>query len=77
MKTNYQVTIQEVENGYVVRVGCKMLVFTDYETLQKEQVAYFAGEKTELSSRLMKNESATACVEAPIDPSGGLATQTI
>jgi len=47
----HNVTIQEVDNGYVVRVGCKVLVFEDSVDLLTELRAYIAGEETKLSKR--------------------------
>lgn len=56
MKTmQWTVTIEEVENGYVARVGCKLLVFTSWEDLSKELTAYAKGEKTELAKELLKD----------------------
>lgn len=71
-KTQYQVTIQEVDNGYVVRAGCKLVVFEDKATLFAELKAYFGGKETELSEQLKKDATADQAVPQPCDPSMGL-----
>ncbi len=53
-KMQYEVTICEVENGFVVRVGCKLFAFANYEEMEMELRAYAHGEKTELTARIEK-----------------------
>lgn len=77
-KMDYQVTIQEVDNGYVVRVGCALLVFGSWEKLWPELNAYAEGENTDLSRRLRKCDEARVVQAAPPEVSTtGLANQTI
>lgn len=56
-KMQYQVTLQEVDNGYVVRVGCKLLVFEDRQKLLNELTAHIKGEETELSKKFKQQEA--------------------
>jgi hypothetical protein len=51
---NWDVTICEVENGYVARVGCKLFVFNSWEKLNQELYAYATGEETELAEQVKK-----------------------
>lgn len=60
-KMNYEITIAEVENGYVARAGCKLFVFETWENLNKELTAYANGKETELTKRI-KEET----VEQPV-----------
>jgi hypothetical protein len=53
-KMKWEVTIAEVENGYVARVGCKLFVFPNWFALEKELTAYAHGEKTQLSEQIKK-----------------------
>lgn len=50
-KMQWEVTICEVENGYVARVGCKLFVFNEWKQLLSELEAYRKGEKTKLSKQ--------------------------
>jgi len=64
----WDVTIAEVENGYVARVGCKLFVFSSWEKLSKELEAYAKGGNTELSERIkeeMGQQPETTC-EPPV-----------
>ena len=47
MKPTYQVTIQAVENGFVVRVGCRLFVSENWEKVAEQLNAYFTGQETE------------------------------
>jgi len=53
-KMKWEVTIAEVENGYVVRVGCKLFVCQDWDFLVRELSAYAAGKKTQFAEEVMK-----------------------
>ncbi len=71
-KMQHQVTIQEVDNGYVVRVGCKLVVFEDKATLLMELKACLNGKETELSERLKKEDATDQAVPQPCDPTQNL-----
>lgn len=53
-KMQYSVTIYEVDNGYLVKVGCKRLVFKDISELMHELSCYATGAVTPLSKELTK-----------------------
>lgn len=78
-KMPWKVTILEVDNGYVVEVGCKTLVFESQEVLITELDAYMKGKETKLSEDLKKEFNQTITAEAPPQacigqgPAGGLA----
>lgn len=79
-KMPWEVTILEVDNGYVVKVGCKTLVFESQEVLITELDAYMKGKETKLSEDLKKefNQAPTAemsdqaCVPEPDGLAGQL-----
>ena len=60
-KMKWEVTIAEVENGYVVRVGCKLFVFPDWEALYNELNTYIKGGKSKLSEKVTKDMTADTC----------------
>jgi len=53
-KMQWPVTIEEVDNGYQVQVGCKRLVFETKEKMFVELMAHVNGERTDLSEQLKK-----------------------
>ena len=63
-KMQYEVTICEVENGFIVRAGCKLFAFAGYEEMEKELRAYAHGEKTELIAQIEKEAPPLAEAEA-------------
>ena len=70
-KLQWEVTLAGADNGYLVRVGCKLLVFENKQTLINELTSYINGEKTALAEELAKNEciseSAGACMPSLTD----------
>lgn len=66
-KLLYEVTIAGADNGYIVRVGCKVLVFKNSEELIEEFAAYVRGEKTALSKELNPEVAEIpTCAEQPM-----------
>lgn len=61
---NYEVQIGNVENGFIVRVGCKVFVFNDWNVLYKELDAYFTGRDTELNRKFKGGDPQTGRAEA-------------
>ena len=53
-KMLWPVEIQEADNGYVVCLGCKKLVFTSKLELFRELEAYIEGRFTVMSEELKK-----------------------
>lgn len=76
-KMKWEVTIAEVENGYVVRVGCKLFVFTDWEAFNKELYAYAAGKSTELAGRVLKDMPTANDEAMPEQPRGAGITESL
>ena len=79
-KMKWEVTIAEVDNGYVVRVGCKLFVFELWSTLMGELNCYAKGEKTNLSESVLKEMETvqpTAPSEQPEQPCGSRMPQSI
>ena len=54
-KMQNDVTIKEVDYGYIVTVGCKTLAFTTWQELNKELQAYAKSKTTELHKVLEKD----------------------
>lgn len=55
MKMNWNVTICEVENGYLVKVGCKYVVFSSMNELLEELRLYMEGEPSDLIGKVKKS----------------------
>lgn len=61
MEATYQVTIQAVENGFVVRVGCRLFVSEKWDNVAEQLTAYFTGQETEfIKAQISKNPTAQA-----------------
>ena len=60
-KMQWPVTIEEVDNGYQVQVGCKRLVFESKEKMFVELMAYVNGERTDLSEQIKKEMANDGC----------------
>ena len=64
VKAQYEVAIKQVENGLVVRVGCKHFVFEDVDKMVVELRAYLQGQETELSRRVNREPCAPLPMQA-------------
>lgn len=69
-KMAWDVTISEAENGYMVRVGCRLFVFETGDRLLAELTAYMNGTETPLSKRI--REEMPTCQEVVAPPPQGI-----
>ncbi len=68
MEGIYQVTIQQVENGFLVRVGCKIFVCEEWAKIAEQLGAYFAGEETAFIKAQKDKIPQQADIPQPCDP---------
>ena len=59
----YETTIVNVENGYLVAVGCKNFVFEKKEDMLKELDAYLSDQPTKLTEKYKNEEMQETCVQ--------------
>ena len=50
----YDVHLVKAENGFIIRVGCKVFVFEKLTDLNTELTAYLSGQTTKLSEKYLK-----------------------
>lgn len=54
INNKYEIQIAKVENGFIVRAGCKVFVFSNQDELLNELKAYLSGEMTKLTEKYLK-----------------------
>ena len=66
----HKVTIEELDHGYIVEVGCKKVAFETWKRASAELEAYATGMKTKLNKKLMEGCGTLIAASGTLDLGG-------